>query len=72
MDEQLTFIATRYAGDRRKTASRRFEVAPGAWVTLFDDGRVKFLVDPPTGFKVIHQSVDGDHPGRQVLKTEHK
>ncbi|MDX8142731.1 hypothetical protein SK854_11460 [Lentzea sp. BCCO 10_0061] len=72
-DEQtFEFTAVRRPGNARETPSWRFRVREGCWVTLFDDGRTRFLMDPTEEYKVEHKNRDADHPGTKLIETKPK
>lgn len=71
-EKPVTFTAKRYEGDDRETANVRFEVAPGCWVTVFDDGRVRFRIDPADGYRVGYRSTGKDYPGSQLIERLHQ
>lgn len=45
----------------------RFEVAPGVFLSLFDDGRVKVRMDPADGCEVKVKQKDATYPGSKML-----
>jgi hypothetical protein len=65
-----TFTGVRVAGDSRRTGSVRFEVSPGCVLTLFEDGRVRFRIDPQDGRKIVHWRNNSNKPGAQLLETK--
>jgi hypothetical protein len=71
-EKTVTFTAKRYDGDTRETANVRFEVSPGCWVTVFDDGRVRFRFDPDERFRVNHRSTSTNVPGAHQMERLHK
>lgn len=69
-EETFTFTAYRQRGNARETPSWRFEVRPGCWVTLFDDGRTRFLMDETDDYKVTGTAKSVYRPGARMI--EHK
>ncbi|MBB5958230.1 hypothetical protein FHS29_004838 [Saccharothrix tamanrassetensis] len=72
-EEVLRVTGVRYEGDSRKTGSYRYEVADGCFLTLFDDGRVRFLVDPRPD-RTIHvvNTNTSNRPGAKLIETKPK
>lgn len=69
-EEVLTVTGVRQEGDRRRTGSYRYEVADGCYLTLFDDGRVRFLIDPRPDRDVRVVNVNtSNRPGAKLIET---
>ena len=71
-EKKFAFTAVRRPGNARETPSWRFEVAKGCWVTLFDDGRTRFLMDETEEHKVEHKNRDARYPGTKMIETKPK
>jgi hypothetical protein len=71
-EKKYTFTAVRRHGSARETPSWRFQVAEGCWVTLFDDGRTRFLMDETDEHKVEHKNRDARRPGAKMIETRSK
>lgn len=72
IEEAPTLIWVRQPGDRRRTASWRSEVADGCFLTLFDDGRTKFVarqVDLRDGFVIETAEDTADNTGGAMIRT---
>ena len=70
-DEVLHVTGVRQPGDSRRTGSYRYEVADGCFLTLFDDGRVRFLIDPrPHRTIRIVPSNTSNRPGAALIETK--
>lgn len=66
---EKTYTAVRYEGDKQQGPSIRFEVAPDCFVTVFDDGHVRFVVKPKEGRGVVHWENTSSDPGARVMET---
>jgi hypothetical protein len=73
-DDEKTFVftAVRRPGSARETPSWRFQVREGCWVTLFDDGRTRFLMDETAAHEVIGKNRDRYRPGARMIETKPK
>ncbi|WP_154697374.1 hypothetical protein [Lentzea guizhouensis] len=69
-EKKLTFTAVRQDRNTRETPSWRFEVRPGCYVTLFDDGRTRFLMNETDEYEVKPKNADARYPGTKMI--EHK
>ncbi len=69
---EATYPATRYEGDKQQAPNVRFEVAPGCFVTVFDDGRVRFRIDPQDGRSAVYWRNESNVPGARILETRFK
>lgn len=67
-----TFEGRRQDRSSRETPSVRYEVSPGCWVTIFDDGRVRFTIDPvKSGRRVGHVITNTTTlPGGKMIETK--
>jgi hypothetical protein len=72
-EEILRVAGVRQEGDSRKTGSYRYEVADGCFLTLFDDGRVRFLIDPRPGRNItVVNNNTSNRPGAKLIETKYK
>ncbi|CRK61574.1 hypothetical protein [Alloactinosynnema sp. L-07] len=72
-DDVLRVDGVRQEGDARRTGSYRYEVADGCFLTLFDDGRVRFLIDPrPDRTIRVVKSNESNRPGAKLIETKFK
>jgi len=71
-EKKFEFTAVRRPGNARETPSWRFEVSEGCWVTLFDDGRTRFLMDETAGYKVTGTNRSVYRPGAKMIETKPK
>ncbi len=67
-----TFVGIRQDRSARETPSVRYEVRPGCYVTLFDDGRTRFTIDPAVANRKVHHVVDNNSnlPGGKLIETK--
>ena len=71
-DEVMTmFSGRRQDRNSRETPSVRYEVVSGCYVTIFDDGRVRFTIDPvKANRKVSHVITNTSNlPGGKMIET---
>ncbi len=72
-EEVLTVTGVRQEGNARQTGSYRYEVADGCYLTLFDDGRVRFLVDPrPDRVIRVVNTNTSNRPEAKLIETRFK
>jgi hypothetical protein len=71
-ETKFEFTAIRRPGSARETPSWRFEVREGCWVTLFDDGRTRFLMDETDDYQVTGKNQDRYRPGARMIETKPK
>jgi len=69
---RTTFEGRRQDRNSRETPSVRYEVSPGCHVTIFDDGRVRFTIDPvASGRRVAHVITNTTTlPGGKMIETK--
>ncbi len=72
-EEVLRVAGVRQDGDSRRTGAYRYEVADGCFLTLFDDGRVRFLIDPrpDRDIRVVNTN-RSNRPGAKLIETKYK
>jgi hypothetical protein len=72
-EEVLRVTGVRQEEDGRRTGSYRYEVADGCFLTLFDDGRVRFLIDPRPDRKIhVVNTNTSNRPGAKLIETRHR
>jgi hypothetical protein len=69
---EKTFTAVRYEGDKQQGPSVRFEVSPGCFVTVFDDGHVRFRVNESDDYSVSSYPRKSSTPTHHILETKMK
>jgi hypothetical protein len=57
---RTTFVSRRQDRNSRETPSVRYEVSEGCFVTVFDDGRVRFTIDPVKSGRKVHDRPHND------------
>lgn len=71
-DEVRTvFVGRRQDRNSRETPSVRYEVAPGCHMTIFDDGRVRFTIDPVKAGRTVSDRPNNTSnlPGGKLIET---
>lgn len=72
-DDVLRVNGVRQEGHSRRTGGYRYEVADGCFLTLFDDGRVRFLVDPRPDRSIhVVNTNTSNRPGAKMIETKFK
>lgn len=66
---EKTYTAVRYEGDKQQGASIRFEVSSGCFVTVFDDGHVRFRVNESDEYQVTKYARESSTPTHHILET---
>lgn len=69
-NEEVTFTGRRVAASRSGTGYARYEVGPGCFLTLFDDGSVRFAVKPTPGWSIKPWHNDSNAPGAHVVDVK--
>lgn len=72
-EEILRVTGARQEADSRRTGLYRYEVADGCFLTLFDDGRVRFLIDPRPHREIrVVTTNTSNRPGAKLIETRHR
>lgn len=73
MNPVLRVTGTRYeSGLNGSPPFTRYEVAPGVWLTVFDDGRTRVRMDPTDTHDVKVKTKDTTYPGTKILARVRK
>ena len=69
-DERLTLSGHRAAASRTGTGYVRYEVGQGCYLTMFDDGAVRFVALPGDGRVIKPWRNNSSHPGGAVIDVK--